>query len=303
MTTTRATMTGAEPRGRAHSRGAGRIAVVAGGGALPVAVARTLAARGDDPFVVAVAGEAAEADFAGIRHVVITLEEFGPLLSLLDREGIGRVILAGSIHRRPRLGAMKWSLPMLALLPRAAAGLLRGDDGLLRAVIGALEARGLTVVGAHEIVPDLLAPEGDLTRVKPAPGDWRDIEAGSEAALAIGRLDIGQAAVAIGGRAVALEGVEGTDGLLERMAAMRGHGRLAGKGRGVLVKRCKPQQERRADLPAIGPATIDAAHAAGLVGVAVDAGRSFILDFDATIARADALGLFVVGLSPPGETA
>ncbi|RWG64886.1 UDP-2,3-diacylglucosamine diphosphatase LpxI, partial [Mesorhizobium sp.] len=129
-------------------------------------------------------------------------------------------------------------------------------------------------VGAHEIVPDLAAGEGTLTKAGPKQSDWRDIEAGRAAAKAIGELDIGQAAIAIGGRVIALEGIEGTKGLLERTRELRGHGRLAGK---------------------IGPQTVEAAHAAGLAGIAVEAGRSLILEGPATLARANALGLFIVG--------
>ena len=250
-----------------------------------------------------VAGESEDAAaYSGTDHIVLPVEQFGRILPLLARARVARLVLAGSVSRRPRLSAIRWSFSALALLPRVAAALRRGDDGLLSALIHIAEAEGIRVVGAHEIVPDLLAPKGNLTRCAPTEADWRDIAAASEAALALGRLDIGQGGIAIGGRVVALEGIEGTDGLLARTAAMRGHGRLAGKKRGALVKRCKPQQERRADLPAIGPDTIDGAHAAGLAGVAVEADRSFILDFDRTIARADALGLFVVGLPPGGET-
>jgi hypothetical protein len=174
--------------------------------------------------------------------------------------------------------------------------LRRGDDGLLKMLTQALEKRGVKVVGAHEVVPELTASEGSLTTAEPNRSDWRDIEAAHKAAKAIGALDIGQAAIAIGGRAVALEGIEGTAGLLDRMRELRGHGRLAGKARGVLVKCAKPGQELRADLPTIGPQTVEAAHAAGLAGIAVEAGRSLILEGPETLARANALGLFVIGL-------
>lgn len=291
-------MAGTEPSTAADEAGQGRIAVIAGGGALPVAVVRTLVARGDAPLVAVVEGEADDADYGGAERFSVSVEDLGPLLSRLRKERIGRVVLAGLIERRPRLLSIRWSFRLLAGLPRAAAGLLSGDDGLLRAVIGMMEANGIAVVGAHEIVPDLLTPEGVMTRARPSVSDQRDIEAAATAARAIGRLDIGQAAIAIGGRAVALEGIEGTDGLLARTAQMRGHGRLAGKAGGVLVKCCKPQQDRRADLPAIGPQTIEGAKAAGLAGIALDAGASFILDFSQTVAFADREGLFVVGLKP-----
>lgn len=278
--------------------GQGRIAVIAGGGALPVAVVRTLLAKGVKPLVAVVAGEASPVDFARAEHFVVAVEDLAPLMARLRKEKVDRVVLAGSIERRPRLLSIRWSLRLLKSLPRAAAGLLGGDDALLRAVIGLMEANNIRIVGAHEVTPDLLTPPGVLTRRAPAANDRRDIAAGVEAARAIGRLDIGQAAIAIGGRAVALEGVEGTDGLLERTIGLRGHGRLAGKTGGVLVKCCKPQQDRRADLPAIGANTIPAAHAAGLAGIALDAGSTFILDFERTVAAADAAGMFIVGIEP-----
>jgi DUF1009 family protein len=107
--------------------------------------------------------------------------------------------------------------------------------------------------------------------------------------------------VAIGGRAIALEGIEGTDAMLERVRSLRDHGRLAGKRRGVLVKCSKPGQEARTDLPSIGPRTVEEAHAAGLAGIAVEAGSSLVLNGPEMIHKADALGLFIIGL-PPKET-
>lgn len=290
-------MAASEPSPGAGEAQEGRIAVIAGGGALPVAVVRTLLARGRKPLVAVVSGEAETADFGGADWFPVSVEDVGPFLARLRAEGVRRVVMAGSIARRPRLSRIRWSLPLLLDLPRIAAGLLRGDDGLLRTVIHIIEAQGMRVVAADEVVPDLLTPEGCLTRARPSASDQRDIDAASIAARAIGRLDIGQAAIAIGGRAVALEGIEGTDGLLARTAGMRGHGRLAGKSGGVLVKCCKPQQDRRADLPAIGPDTVTAARAAGLAGIALDSGRSFILDFERTVALADETGLFIVGLA------
>ena len=278
----------------------GRIAVVAGSGALPMAVVGSLIARGVKPYVVLIEGEAAGRDIPGAECHVVPAEELSLILPRLKKAGVTRMILAGGVARRPKFLQVKWRPSHLSILPKMFRSFSRGDDGLLRALIDHVESYGIRIVGAHEVVPDLLAPEGVLTRARPNAADRRDIDAGSRAAIAIGQLDIGQAAVAIGGRAVALEGIEGTDGLLERTVGLRSHGRLASRKRGVLVKRCKPQQELRADLPAIGPATIDAAHRAGLAGVAVEAGRSFILDFDKAVARADELGLFIVGLPREG---
>lgn len=291
-------MAASEPDPGAVAARQGRIAVIAGGGALPVAVVRTLVANGQKPLVAVVSGEASAADFAGAECFSVSVEDVGPVVARLRAAGVGRVVMAGNIERRPRLSRIRWSLPLLFSLPRLAAGLMRGDDGLLRTVIGLFEANGMRVVAADEVVPDLLTPAGVLTRAAPSAHDMRDVEAAAVAARTIGRLDIGQAAIAVGGRAIALEGIEGTDGLLARTAGMRGHGRLAGRKGGALVKCCKPQQDRRADLPAIGPDTVGAARAAGLAGIGLDAGRSFILDFARTVALADEAGLFIVGLKP-----
>lgn len=288
-------MTRAEAARRVPLRPGERIAIVAGGGKLPLDVAESLAASGYPPFVVMVEGEANPA-LASFDHVRLSLERLADLGSVLKREGITKAVFAGAIDRRPKLTAMRPSLNLLRFLPRVIAGLARGDDGALRAIVGAVESLGIQVVGAHEIAPDLLAAEGPITTARPNTSDWRDIEAGAEAARAIGQLDIGQGAVAIGGRAIALEGIEGTDGLLERVAAMRSHGRLAGKRRGVLVKCAKPSQELRVDLPTIGPDTVVNAYAAGLAGIGVEAEHSLVLDQAGVIAEADRLGLFVVGI-------
>lgn len=280
-----------------------RTGVVAGSGTLPVDVARRLIADGEKPFVVLVDGEAnaAEPVYRQCDTVVLTVEQVGDLITHLKRAGVTRAVLAGGVARRPVFSRIRWNLGTLRLLPRVFAALARGDDVLLRALIGHLDANGIRVVGAHEIVPELVAPAGVLTRARPTRADLADIEAALAGARAIGALDIGQAAIAVGGRVIALEGIEGTDGLLERAKTLRGHGRLAGKSGGVLVKCAKPGQEVRADLPSIGPRTMDDAHAAGLAGVALEAGSSFILSFPETVARADALGLFLVGIGDEGR--
>jgi UDP-2,3-diacylglucosamine hydrolase len=274
-----------------------RIALIAGSGRLPVDVAEGLTRAGKPPFVVLVGGEAVErAEFETYDRYDLAPERIGDLVPLLKRNRITHVVMAGGVASRPDLRRIKWNLSLLRLLPKMIHALTKGDNALLSALVAHLEENDLAVVGAHEFLPNLLAKKGAMTNVRPRTGDQRDIDAGLEAAIAIGRLDIGQAAVAIGGRAVALEGVEGTDGLLERVKELRGHGRIAGLKRGVLVKCSKPGQELRADLPTIGPATVERAHAAGLAGVAVEADCAFVLEFAKTIDRADRLGLFVVGV-------
>ncbi|MVA97884.1 DUF1009 domain-containing protein [Nitratireductor sp. CAU 1489] len=274
-----------------------RIAIIAGGGRLPADLAAGLAERGQNPFVVIAGGEVQPgSELWRYEHEVIELEEFGRLAEVLKKAGASHVVLAGAIERRPALSRLKWTLDLIAILPRVVASLGRGDDGILRGIVGFLEARGFTVMGAHEILPDLVATTATLTRARPTAKDRVDIAAALAAARAIGALDIGQAAIAIGGRVVALEGIEGTDGLLARTGQLRSHGRIAASSRGVLVKCAKPGQELRADLPTIGPNSVEGAHAAGLVGIAVEAGNSIILDQKRVIEVADRLGLFVTGV-------
>lgn len=275
-----------------------RVAIIAGDGLLPADVASALASKGHRPLVVAIDGEA-ELSEDSSRYDFLRLrpEELGRVPARVKREGVTHLVLAGGVAKRPPLRTLSLSPRILLQVPRLVAAYARGDDGLLRALIGFIESYGIHVVGAHEVVPDLLAPEGLLTKAKPTRSGEKDIAAALAAARALGELDIGQAAIAIGGRVVALEDIDGTDGLLLRARALRSHGRLAGKTGGVLVKCSKPSQELRVDLPTIGPRTVTDAHEAGLAGIAVEAERSFILNCAETVRLADERGLFILGFA------
>jgi DUF1009 family protein len=262
-------------------------------------LAYALKAQGAPVYVVILSGEVEDLSaFDGISQTIFELESLGGLLGHLKAQNVERLVFAGTVERRPRLLAMRPIFPLLTVLPRLASALGKGDDALLRSIVGYVEEHGIAVVGAHEILPDLLVPEGVHTKSRPNAADRRDIDAALQAALAIGALDIGQAAVAVGGRAIALEGIEGTDGLLQRVADLRHHGRLGGKSGGVLVKSVKPRQEWRADLPGIGVQTVEGANRAGLRGIAVVADSTLAMGFKELIERADSLGIFVVGLAP-----
>ncbi|EJM98073.1 UDP-2,3-diacylglucosamine diphosphatase LpxI [Phyllobacterium sp. YR531] len=272
---------------------AGRTAIVAGNGSLPVAVAASLREQGSNPLIVTIKGEADPELYAG-DHAEISIVELGGLMKILKSENITNVVLAGGIKHRPEFrAALKPGNGNLVALYRFMRAFRLGDDGLLRAVVATIESYGFRVLGAHEIVPDLLAPApGTITRKKPTQEGIENIQAARKAAVLIGSLDIGQAAIAIGRRVVALEGVEGTDAMLQRVADLRQAKRINRKG-GVLVKCAKPQQEVRADLPAIGVSTVENAVKAGLSGIAVETGRTLILGYGETIAAANATGLFI----------
>ncbi|MGD9479128.1 LpxI family protein [Shinella sp. G-2] len=275
-----------------------RLAIIAGGGMLPRYVADAARARGEDPYILALSNESAET-WSGFDHEFISIGNYAGIGAAFRRQGIGRAVLSGWVRRRPEWRDIHAPLKALFILPSVVRTLLKGgDDTVLKMVIRLIEAEGVRIVGAHDIVPDLLGSEGPLGSVAPDGAAEADITAAAAAALALGRLDVGQGAVAVGGRVVALEGAEGTDGMLERVAALRAAGRISQRRKGVLVKLCKPGQDMRADLPSIGVETLRRAKAAGLAGIAVEAGRSLVLERDVLIAEANAHGLFVTGIVP-----
>jgi UDP-2,3-diacylglucosamine hydrolase len=270
------------------------LGVIAGGGAVPLTVAKAAEASGRPVCVFAIAGEADRAVEAH-RHHWIRWGEIGRLFDLMVREKVGEVVIAGSVTR-PDYRAIRVDLGAVMSLPRILSLVVGGDDTVLRGVVRFFEERGYAVIGAQEVAPDLVGGEGRLGRHGPSDSARHDIARGFEAAEALGRLDIGQAVVAIGGRVVGVEGIEGTDELLQRIADLRRRGRIKSAAReGVLVKAAKPQQDLRVDMPTIGPRTLELVAAAGLGGIAVEAGRVMVVDRQAVIATADRLKLFVVG--------
>jgi DUF1009 family protein len=273
-----------------------RLAIIAGGGLLPRYVADAARAHGENPYILALRDESSQ-DWSGFDHQVISIGNYAGIGAAFRAKAIGRAVLSGWVRRRPEWRDIHAPLKALAAVPSIVRTLLKGgDDAVLKMVIRLIEAEGVRVVGAHEIVPDLLGSEGPLGSVTPDAAAEADIAAAAAAALALGRLDVGQGAVALGGRVVALEGAEGTDAMLERVADLRTAGRISARRKGVLVKLCKPEQDLRADLPSIGMETLYRARLAGLAGIAVEAGRSLVLERAALVAEADAQGLFVTGI-------
>ncbi|OCJ03795.1 hypothetical protein A6U87_17860 [Rhizobium sp. AC44/96] len=274
----------------------GRLAIIAGSGLLPSHVAEAAREAGENPFIIALKGEV-DRSWDGFDHAVIGVGDFAGVIRALESNGVDRVVMSGGVKRRPEWREVRPTFKTLMKVPATIRTLLSGgDDTVLRMVIKLIEVDGRRVVGAHEIAPDLLASVGPIGAAGFSADDARDIAKAIEAAEALGRLDVGQGAVAVGGRIVALEGVEGTDAMLERVAELRAAGRISARRRGVLVKLCKPQQDIRADLPSIGISTVSNLRKAGLAGVAVEAGRSLILDRKAVMKAADDAGIFVVGL-------
>lgn len=265
-----------------------RLGIIAGGGGLPQKLIQACQRDGRDFFVLALQGQTDKKILEGIPHQWSRVGAINEAVGILKSENVGTLVMAGSV-RRPSLLEMKpdWrTIQVFAKLGVAAFG----DDALLRAAAGELEKDGFRVVGAHEIEPGLITPEGVLGQKSPSVENKADLEYGIRVVRELGRLDIGQAAVIQQGVVLGLEAVEGTDALLRRCQALRRQGRG-----GVLVKACKPQQDKRLDLPTVGLRTVRNAFEAGLEGIAVEAGASLILDREEVIAAADKLGLFVTG--------
>ena len=271
-----------------------KIGLIAGAGELPISLARHCQSVGRPLFVIRLNGFASP-DLGAFDGADVGVAELGKGFAALRSSGCVSVCFAGAISR-PNLAALKPDARGLLALPGALKAGRGGDDALLTYLLGEFEKEGFAVEGAHEVRGDLVLGEGAAGRHAPGPDHQIDIDRALDAARAIGRLDAGQAAVACDGLILALEAQEGTDAMLARVArlpsAIRGE---AAARRGVLAKACKPGQERRIDMPTIGPSTVRLAAQAGLAGIVGEVDRLLVVDRDAVIAAADALGLFVFG--------
>lgn len=273
------------------------VGVIAGGGAMPFAVADSLQARGIAPVLFALRGACDSDRVAGFRHHWISVGQLGRATKLFRSEGCRDLIFIGSLVR-PALSEIRLDWGTLRVLGKVMTAFRGGDDHLLSGVGRILELDGFRMVGIRDVAPDLLMPEGGITRAVPDARARADIGKGRDVLGALGPFDIGQAAVVIDGHVVAVEDIEGTDGLLARVAQLRADGRIRAKaGRGVLVKAPKSGQDPRFDLPTVGPRTVAGAAKAGLAGIAIAAGYALVVEPQAMIETADQAGLFIEGIS------
>lgn len=269
-----------------------KLGIIAGGGRLPLRLIIACEQRGIEIFIVAFEGQTDPAILKGRPHVVTRVGAMGKIIRALKDHGVRDIVMIGGM-RRPSFSELRPDLKALGIVLRNGLKRGVGDDGLLKVLRREFEGEGFRFHGVQRFVTELLAEPGVLGRHKPDKTDMNTIRMGAAVARAIGRLDVGQAVVAQEAQILGVEGAEGTDELIRRCAAYRR------KGRGpILVKLCKPQQDTALDLPTIGPDTISLCAHAGMAGIAVEAGRSLILDVDEVAAIADRLGLFVVALTP-----
>jgi DUF1009 family protein len=278
--------------------GQGRLAIIAGSGKLPVHVAAAARAHGEEPLIFPLRGES-DADWSGFESFGIAIGDIAGFKAKAHAAGVDRVILSGGVRLRPAWHEIRLNLGTIWRLPKLVRTLMHGGDNLvLTTAIGLLEGEALRVIGAQEVAPDLVARIGPIGRHEPDSSSQTDIKVSIRAARLLGELDIGQGVIAVGGRVVALEGPEGTDSMIGRINELRARGRISTTRRGVLVKLCKPGQDIRVDLPSAGLSTVKHALGAGLAGIALEAGRSLLLDQPEVVDFADENGLFIVGIDP-----
>jgi DUF1009 family protein len=280
---------------------AGPLGIIAGRGPLPCVLAESAAARGLPLHIVGIRGETRE-EIERFPHTWTRWGELGKLLAALNDHGCRDIVIVGGVDR-PDFAKMRFDFGAIRNLPYIAGLRRGGDDHVLSSIVRFFEGKGYRVHGADDVAPELLAGEGALGDKAPSAEDRADIDMAFEVVRALGRFDVGQGAVVARGHVLAVEAAEGTDAMLVRCAELRRSGR-AGRGNrgGVLVKAPKPGQEKRVDLPTIGPETLKKAAEAGLAGVAVAAGRVLMAEPAATVKAADELGLFLMGEPLAGRT-
>lgn len=266
------------------------LGIIAGSGRLPAQLVETCRATGRPVFVLAFQDTTDPETYTSVPHAVVRIEAVGEALDHLRKAGVTELVMAGKV-RRPSLIGLRPDKTTAKLIAHMGSSFFSGDNALFTSLVSFLEDEGFKVIGAENIMNDLITPEGILGKIRPTKQNMADIEKGMRIAKALGNMDIGQAVIVENNYVLGVEAAEGTDAMIVRCASLKTEERG-----GVLVKAKKPLQEARVDLPAIGPATVENVYAAGLMGIAVEAGGSLILDKAQVISRADKLGIFVIGV-------
>jgi UDP-2,3-diacylglucosamine hydrolase len=273
----------------------GPLALVCGAGQFPLAVADAVTASGRSIYLIGIRG-AADRAIARYPHGWIGMGRLGRMLKLAREAGAHDIAFVGAV---PRPAASLDFIPDLRFLKLMLRYLGGGDNDMLTHFADDVERDGFKVRGVHEIAPGLILPAGVIGRHTPSPEAEAAAQLGMNVLNVLGPYDIGQGAVVADRRVVAIEAAEGTDGMLDRVSALRAAGRLKiAESKSVFVKAAKRGQDLRLDTPAIGLATIEKVKAAGLAGIAVASGQVMTPDLGALIEAADKAGLFIFGAEP-----
>lgn len=279
------------PASQENSLNIDRLGIIAGSGSMPQRLAHACEARGIEPFIIAFEGHTDQETTQGRNHLWTRLGASGHVIKTLKKHNVKDLVMIGPI-RRPSLSEMIPDLKTIEFFTKISFKAL-GDNDFLKAVRTMLEEEGFTIHGVHKFIDDMLAQKGSIGKYAPKNDDWVDINRGIEVARALGSLDVGQSVIVQQDFVLGVEAVEGTDELMRRCKALRRKGRG-----GVLVKTCKPQQDRDLDLPTIGPDTVVLAVETGLAGIALEAGQCLVIDADKVAEEADKNKIFVIGIDP-----
>ncbi len=278
-----------------------KIGIISGSGSLPYEIAEIAKSKNIEPYFVFLKGSAEETaenllknksknknlKFPQNNFIWSSITNVGKILNFFEENSVNNLLLAGGIKRPPLLSLIP-DLTGAKLLKRLLSLRNAGDDSALREIIKFLEEHNFSVIGVADIAPELLTKKGFITKNKPNERQLFDIQKGFEAAETLGKLDIGQAVIVQDGEVLGVEGAEGTAELIKRCAKLQ----RGGKG-AILVKSCKPNQDKRADLPAIGLNTIYMLKDMKFAGVALSSDESIILDFENTKTQAEKDNIFI----------
>lgn len=267
-----------------------KLGLIAGNGRLPQLMLEAARGQGRDVFIVALKGHAAPELTNNHAHKWIRLGDAGEGIAALREAGCTDIVMCGGV-RRPSLSELRPDWYALKFLSRIGTAVFGGDDTLLRAVREQLTGEGFNLLAPDDLMQSLLTTAGVLGTHKPDEQAESDITRGRVILNALAPHDVGQAVVVQEGLVLGIEAIEGTAALITRTSQLRREGKGA-----VLIKLSKPQQHRKLDLPTIGPDTVHQCQAAGIRGIAIEAGRSLLIDRDEVIRAADAAGIFVVGI-------
>ena len=286
--------------GTPDSAASSPLAIIAGAGDLPRIAADHVVRAGREVFVVVVEGETS-GDYSDLPHEIVRIGAAGRLKEILLERRCRDVFMTGTF-RRPRFSEIDWDMGTVRALSSIMRLRFGGDDKVVNGVVHIFESEGFRIVGPREVLPGLVADAGVLGKVKPSRRARTDIADGLAAIRHMGRLDIGQAVVALSRRIIAVEAAEGTDAMIRRCGDLRSSGRVAlPPPSGVLVKAAKPGQELRLDMPVVGIDTVRAAIHVGLEGIALEAGAVLMPRRREALELADQAGLFVCGVARGGE--
>lgn len=267
-----------------------KLGIIAGGGSLPAKLISSCQDKNLEPFIIGFEGQTSADIMGGHNHSWVGLGSVGKIIKYFKSNGVTDLVLIGSI-KRPSFSKMKLDFRAVKMLASMALKSM-GDNQVLDRIKTELVLEGFTLHGIQEFCDEVIVGEGLLGVASPTAEDSSNIELGIKASQLIGVMDIGQSVIVQNGMVVGVEAVEGTDALIERCTLLLQKG-----GRGILVKSCKPQQDKNLDLPTIGENTVINAYKAGLCGIAVHANNVIITDLDAVVKLADKHGIFIIGIN------